>query len=91
MHQGAASQDIYRGRAPIFITTKLDWLSRLEHAAQINPETGLPWNTDASMLLRRLKVFKFIKRVGKPERTVPFCKHCFATLLFAQAGARGGL
>ena len=88
---GVTGNMTYKGSAPIFITTKLDWLSRLEHAAQINPETGLPWNTDASMLLRRLKVFKFTTRVGKPERTVPFCKHCFATLLFAQAGARGGL
>ena len=47
----------------------------------------LPHDADASMLLRRLKVYRFMTRVPKPTRTVPYCGHCFSKLLLSQSAA----
>ena len=77
---------LYKGSAPIFVTTKLSDLAALEYNAQSNPATGDPWNADASMLMRRLKVYKFTKPIAKPPR-FNFCKHCFAKLLQCHAPA----
>ena len=78
----------YKGSAPIFVTTKLSDLQALEAAAAINPETSAPFDADASMLLRRLKTYRFKQRVAKPTGTLKFCGHCFAELVCAQARAR---
>ena len=78
---------LYKGSAPILITCKLEDLEWLESRSQIDPNTGRPWNTDASMLLRRLKVHKFTQRVPKPRTHFSFCGCCFAQLLEAQAAA----
>ena len=76
----------YKGTAPIFITTKLTDLQNLEAAAAINPQTGAPHDSDASMLLRRLKIYRFRQRVSKPCGKMAFCGCCFAKLVLAQAG-----
>ena len=87
--QGMIGHKLYKGSAPIFVTCKLPDLERLESYAEINPETGDPWDADASMLLRRLKVYKFKQRTQKPKDKLKFCGHCFANLLINQARARG--
>ena len=84
---GSSGNAVYKGTAPIFITTKLADLKWVEDSAQINVATGLPWDTDAAMLLRRLKVYKFTKRMAKPPSNFCFCASCFARLLQGQAAA----
>ena len=64
--KGAAPGNfMYKGSAPIFITTKLSDLTWLESQASINPYTNAPWDADASMLYRRLKIYKYTKKVPK--------------------------
>ena len=77
----------YRGTAPIFATTKLHDLEKLEKAAADNPRTGPPTDSDASMLLQRLKVYRFTVRFAAPKRqaSVSHCAHCFAQLVLNQA------
>ena len=84
---GAAGHLLYKGSAPVFVTTKLADLRRLERAAAIDRASGLPADAEASMLLRRLKTFSFTKRVVKPAKKFAYCGHCFARLVQAQAGA----
>jgi hypothetical protein len=74
----------YRGSAPIFVTTKLSDLERLEKQARINPETNAPFDSDASMLRRRLKVYKYRTPVAKPLSRLHCCAKCFSDLLQAQ-------
>ena len=68
---GQAGQDLYRGSAPVFITTKGEDVEKLAGAR----------DGDASMLLRRLKVYRFTTRVLPPPARVPDCGHCFAKLV----------
>ena len=82
---GASGNFEYKGKAPVFITCKLSDLQWLEHGAQINQATGDPWDADASMLLRRLKVYRFTVRATKPQRQICFCARCFVQLLKSQA------
>ena len=82
---GASGNGNYKGTAPIFITTKLPDLQRLEYEAQLNPATGQPWNADASMVWRRLKIYTFLHRVNKPAKKMDFCVRCFSQLLYNQA------
>ena len=76
----------YRGMAPIFITTKLGDIARLRQLAADNPATGSPFCSEASMLLRRLKIFEFDTRIPKPPKTIQTCGSCFANILL-EAGA----
>ena len=78
---------MYKGTAPIFVTTKLSDLTWLETQASINPYTNAPWDTDASMLFRRLKIYKYTKKVPKPPARLKYCPRCFVDLLISQAGA----
>ena len=77
----------YRGTAPIFATTKLHDPENLEKAAADHPRTGQPTDSDASMLLRRRKVYWFTVRLAALERhaSVPRCAHCLAELVLNQA------
>jgi hypothetical protein len=77
---------MYKGSAPIFITTKAEDMAWLESHASINPCTNAPWDADASMLLRRLKVYKYTKKVAKPPARLKYCPRCFVDLVMAQAG-----
>ena len=74
-----------KGTAPLFVTTKLEDIDNLAYWAQLIPATDRPWGTEASMLLRRLKVYPFEHRVPKPAQQLPSCKHCFANMIFTQA------
>ncbi len=87
---GVTGNMMYKDSAPVFITTKLADLTRLENYAQAEPATGLPWDADASMICRRLKVFRFTVRVPKPAANFPCCAHCFAKLLMSQAAVWQG-
>ena len=82
---GVTGNIMYKGKAPIFVTCKLSDLAWLEYCAQIDPNTGAPWDSDASMVWRRVKVYRFTARVPKPSKAIPYCGHCFAKLLKAQA------
>ena len=84
---GTHGHFLYRGTAPIFVTTKLSDLEMLRHAAEDDPRTGKPRNADASMVLRRLKIFHFGKPVAAQGSIVPYCGHCFAAFILAQAAA----
>ena len=81
---GAIGHDKYKGTAPIFITTKLEDLEWLAQRGSINPSTGSPYDADASMVYRRLKVHRFMHRVPK-ARQFSFCGHCFAQLVTTQS------
>ena len=85
---GAIGQDLYKGTAPICITTKLEDLEWLAQRGSINPSTGKPYDADASMLYRRLKVHRFMCRMPEP-RQFSFCAHCFAQLVTTQARVWG--
>ena len=78
-----------QGKAPVLITCKLSDLEWLEYYAQIDPTTGNPWDTDASKVLRRLKIYRFTRRVPKSAAHMPFCGHCLAKLLKAQGAVWG--
>ena len=71
----------------IFVTTKLDAIERLEWLSAIDPATGVPYDTNASMVFRRLKVYKFCVRIAEPDQQIPYCPACFAQLILSQAGA----
>ena len=55
--------------------------------AAIDARTGRPYDADASMLLRRLKIYRFTQRVRKPAQRFPFCACCFSRLVLQQGRA----
>jgi hypothetical protein len=79
--QGVSGHTQYRGTAPIFVTTKLGDLDALAALAADNPVTGTPGSIEASMLHRRLKVYRYTVRIPKPPPNMPFCEHCFAQMV----------
>ena len=85
---GANGHFLYCGSAPIFVTGKLEDIEALNAHATLDPKTQRPASAEASMLLRRLKVFPFTTRIPKPPRTCP-CARCFAKLLLEQAAHTG--
>ena len=82
--QGTSGHMRYEGTAPIFATTKAADLKLLEELAQIDAATGLPRNAEASMMMRRLRVYHFNTRIAKPEQDAPFCACCFAKLVLGR-------
>ena len=38
--------------------------------------------SEATMLLRRLNIYRFTQPVRKPKTQIPKCAHCFASFLF---------
>ena len=82
--QGASGHFTYEGSAPVFASTKLSDLSRLSQIAQDDPATGQPKCAEASMLLRRLRVYRFTTRIAKPKQVAPFCGCCFAKLVLSR-------
>ena len=71
---------LYRGTAPIFVTTPEDALAGLSTQSAEQPRGH------AGMLLRRLKIFYYTVPVPKPPppRVVP-CPRCFACLVTTEA------
>ena len=86
---GMSGHIVYRGTAPIFVTTSLDDLQALREAAE--PRRGAPGSANASMLLRRLKVYEYtVSRGpgGRPRagaRKVQFCARCFSRFVLMHA------
>ena len=78
---GSSGHVTYAGAAPIFVTTKLADLQRLDELAQDDLQTGLPKDADASMMRRRLRVYKFDTKIPKPAGTCSHCGSCFAKLV----------
>jgi len=77
------------GTAPLFVTTKLPDVERLRAAAALDCDTGLPHDANASMLLRRLKIYDF--RVPAPELprhdVISYCAHCFADFVLSRGAS----
>ena len=86
--QGTSVNFMYKGSAPIFVTTKLSDLQWLEANVAVNPDTGAPWDANAAMVCTRLKVYRFTKRMAKPPTHFQFCPRCFVNLLHGQVGTR---
>lgn len=82
--QGQTGHTTYKGSSPVFVTTKLSDMQSLRWSASLNPRTGQPWNSDASMMLRRLKVYEYHTRIPKPVERIPFCARCFSELVLNQ-------
>ena len=85
--RGATGNFVYKGSAPVLITTKISDLAWIEQQAQMNPATGAPWDADAAMMMRRLEVYKFTAKVPKPAHKVPFCGRCFAHFVSSHAAS----
>ena len=71
---------LYKGTAPIFITTPAKRFERLEADALAAVQSG--GSSEASMVLRRLKVHKFTRQVPKPPAQLKACACCFARFVF---------
>jgi hypothetical protein len=57
----------------------------LEAWAANRPDTGAPWDANASMLFRRLKVYHYTTRIPKPPKGLKTCSRCFAELLLSSS------
>ena len=73
------------GTAPLFVTTKLDDMKRLQRLSAMDPVTGDPYDTNASMCYRRLKVYRYHTRITEPTTKIKYCARCFAQLVVSQA------
>ena len=71
---------LYRGSAPIFVTTGLDHIEEMELDVARAAVEGK--RSDESMLLRRLRVYRYRVRVPMPPSHIPRCARCFAEFLF---------
>ena len=71
---------MYKGSAPIFITTPWKRFEKLETDAETAVQTG--GSSEASMVLRRLKVHKFRHKVPQPPSQIAPCAACFACFVF---------
>lgn len=87
---GTSGHYSYKGSAPIFVTTKREDLIHLEAWAADRLDTSTPWDANASMLFRRLKVYHFTKRIPKPPK-MKTCARCFAELLLSASTDQPGL
>ena len=68
---------VYKGSAPIFITTPLTRMEKLMQEAADAVRMGS--SCEATMMLRRLKVYRFSQKVSKPTKQIPQCAACFAS------------
>ena len=75
---------LYAKTSPIFATTKLADIERLRDAVRTLPGTNRPQNADASMIVRRLKVFAFKEVPRQPPSSLRSCGRCFAEFVLAQ-------
>jgi hypothetical protein len=82
---GVSGHAIYQGTAPIFATTKLDSIVRLERLSALDPTTGQAYDVNASMTYRRLRVHAYFNRLHAPRAQIPYCPRCFSGLIFGQA------
>ena len=71
---------MYRGTAPIFITCPQKRLDKLYSEAAAARSAGV--SSEATMLLRRLKVHYFNVPLPTPLAQIPACAACFANFVF---------
>ena len=64
----------------VTLTTKLSDLKRLEALAADDPQRC----AEASMMTRRLRVYRFSTRIPKPSTAAEYCGHCFAKLILSR-------
>lgn len=70
---------LYKGTAPIFITTPLQRMEPFLKQAEEAARCGV--SSEATMILRRLKLYKFERKVQKPSCQIPQCASCFASFV----------
>ena len=70
---------MYYGDAPVFVTAPEDVLTRM--AGTCMGEPSGQW----SMLLRRLKIFKFAVPIPEPGQAIHPCARCFANFIMTKA------
>ena len=68
----------YKGSAPIFATSPLHLEPLMQRAAEA-VAAGLP--SDLTMLMRRLRVYKFTVQTQAPADQLPPCGKCFASFV----------
>ena len=84
-NQGVCGHILYRGTAPIFITTKQQYLDGLiKEARHVEMTDG---QSEATMLLRRLQLFFFTQKLPAPPAWIPDCPRCFARVVIQHASA----
>ena len=87
---GASGYLMYRGTAPIFITTPADALEKMQRMAVWVEQTNQ--SSEVTMLLRRLQVFLLQVPTPVPDGvTIPDCAHCFARMALQWTRDRRGL
>ena len=77
---GEAGHLLYTGSAPIFVTTPLKRIEQMEQSVEQATAEGT--SSPYSMLLRRVRVYRFRVRVPPPPAQIPPCAHCFAWYLY---------
>ena len=81
---GQTGHITYSGTAPVFVTTKLADVKRLQSWAEVNRKTGNSWDADASLICWRLKTYECTVRIEKPPPRLQYCACCFAGLVLEQ-------
>ena len=74
-----AGHALYKGTSPIFITTPLKRMESFIAEAERAAQTG--GSSEATMVLRRLKLYKFTRRLRVPTEQIPQCAACFASFV----------
>ena len=74
--EGASGHCLYRGSAPIFITSPLESLQPLIDQADAERSSGRP--SQLTMLMRRLHIYHFRTPCQPPRRQLDPCASCFA-------------
>lgn len=70
---------LYRGSAPIFITSPLETLQPLIDQAEADRQNGRP--SQLTMLMRRLHIYHFRMPCQPPRRQLDPCPSCFANFV----------
>ena len=70
---------LYKGTAPIFVTTPLQKMEPFLKQAEDASRRGV--SSEATMILRRIKLYKFEHKVRKPACQIPQCASCFASFV----------
>ena len=83
-NQGVCGHLLYKGSAPIFITTKEGYLKDLVDDASRAEAANA--QSEATMLLRRLRLFHFQHKLVI-DRNIEPCASCFSRLVLAHAAA----
>ena len=87
---GSCGHWVYRGTAPIFITTKAETLEKLQALAAWAERTNS--SSEHTMLLRRLRIFMLSVPTPVPDGVaIPDCASCFAAMVLRWSTDRRGL